>query len=204
MDNLDSKEPERKGENEKLKGELVKVYARLLPEELKKSSRPVDVVSIGCGHFAQEVTAVCSNIPKARYLGIDIALTPVAIQIAAVEYAKYGARLVKGDAAETSTIGDAPIWDLAILRNPHIGSASTSSGMNLLWESIISNTIDGIKPGGYLLLSGMTEDEFDRSLSYAEKAGRLQTVKRETPIEPPIDSRFPMVERQIALLQKKV
>lgn len=203
MDGLENKEPLEKGENDKLRDELVKLYARLFPDSLKTHSGPVKVISVGCGHFVQEVPAVYTHIHDPRYTGIDKFLPPETLKTM-MEDGKYpNFQLIEADATDPANIGNSE-WDLAILRNPQIGFSTKASTINPIWERIITNTLNGIKPGGYLLLSGSTEDEFERTARFVVATNSMRVLAQENPIKPPIASKFPMVEKGIALLQKVV
>jgi len=203
MDKVETIEPRARTESEKLADQLTMLYSRIIPAELQQSPAPVNVISVASGHFVQEVPAVYKVIANPQLRAIDNSLTPGIIRMMSKEYERYpGFDMVQADASDPENIGVAN-WDLAIIRNPQVGSGGSADKINPMWRKIIVNTMAGVKPGGHLLLSSLLQPEFHGVLDLIAGTNQFDIIKKEDPISPPLQTRFPMTETTIALLKKK-
>ena len=205
MEAIDTLEPgiKRKSELEILSDDLVSLFERVIPAELRTRTYPVDVVSVASGPFVKELAAVYSTIPGIRqFRAIDQGIPSGLLRIMNEDSSQYpGFQLENGDVADPAVLGQA-VYDVAILRNPQIASLSGGPEVNPVWTKIMNNTLSCVKEGGFLIMSGHTEDEFHRSMEFIQRSRGFEVVKMEDPIKPQFTSRFPLVERSVAVLRK--
>lgn len=197
--------PEYKTQNEILSDELKSLFQRMLPMDLREAEA-VDVVSVASGQFVQELAGVYSLIPGVReFRAVDRGIQEGLLTILNDQKSSYkGFRLENGDVSNADVLGQSR-YDLAILRNPQIGSLTTPGEVNPEWKLIIQNTLDCVKPGGYLLISGHFPDEFERTMNFIKRTGvGCEILRQEDPITPSLKSGIPMKESSIALLRKPV
>lgn len=191
-------------EREAFASELVDLFRRVIPEELKLKQEPVRAISVASGHFVEETEGVYSAIPNLRELrAIDLRIPEGVLRIINQRYSQYpGFKLENGDAADPSVVGDS-VYDLAILRNPQVGYSAIKDKVAGPWDKIIRNTAKSVKPEGIMLVTAHSTAEFERIMSFIDGANLgINLISQEKPITPSLRSKVPLKEEALVVFKK--
>lgn len=120
---------------------------------------PRNVLSLGCGPFADEVPAVLSLFPKAHYVGMDIN----------VDYISSAQGLHGGLERTSFIVGDNAlppfgkdiVWDCIIIRHPQVFSV-LNTNVQKSWEKSIKSCIEALNDNGVLFITA--DDDRERKI----------------------------------------
>ncbi len=158
---------------EMFKNEYVEVMDKYLPISLKNRARggeSLHVVSMGCG-FGLELFWVSQVLPGAQIEALD--QNTLSLEGAA-KFNKNTPSVTFRNTDLSQELIKTNFFDLAILRNPQINDGL--GRINPLWVNIVKNSIQGLKPGGYLFLTSQDEGELESLL-------KGTPIKDMTPLE---------------------
>lgn len=183
-----------------LKRDLLEVYTRLLPAEIKDTGgRNMRALSVGC-QFALEAQPLREVLPELDYHGLD---TDSATLKAARMYNPDipEGNFLHGDATDLGNFGQDD-WDMIILRNPQVDPREKDGGY--MWGSILRNCSQKVKEGGWILFSAHTPQEFRTGLKVLTTNQDMRIVVQPHNLSKIMDNGFPMQEVAICVLKKQI
>lgn len=156
---------------------------RSLPRKLADAdSSPAHLVEIGCGTGAN-LARLARAFPQARLTGID--LSPDMLALAHKKTARFGSRVSLHQQVQTGafeTPHDAVVFSYSL------------SMMNPGWDSVLSNALEALKPGGLVAVV----DFHDSPLGFFKAHMQRHHVRMDSHLLPFLEAQTQPLFRSIA------
>lgn len=178
-----------------------KFLVRYIPTELIVNNPDLRILSIGCG-FGFELKGLQQLFSDAYIEAID--RDEEMVHGARQENPQFPAdRINVADATRRESLGNQG-WDLIVIRNPNVSVYANSINRN--WERVFKNSLDAIKPGGFLFLTTQEEPDMEGALNFLSQLPMRDvtphTVHGSHIISPSLGHQIVFSEKCVAVFKK--